>query len=217
VEQKDTTKKVQGIFRHTTLPRTLQLATDIDCNSIQEEVTVSAGRHVDWGRSKWEDLCGFHLIKLVGDFVLLRNNESIPADIVVLSTSEASSVCYVETKNLDGETNLKIKKGVAELAYINSPTGCKGIRGYLDVEIPTTNLYTFNGALTVKHGNNLETSIAIGASGLLLRGCILRNTAWMIGIVVYTGVDTRIMLNSGPTPSKRSKIERQVNSQVIPD
>lgn len=58
----------------------------------------------------------------------------------------------------------------------------------------------------VKHPINLETT--------LLRGCVLRNTAWVIGIVIFTGEDTKIVLNSGGTPSKRSKVERQMNPQV---
>jgi phospholipid-translocating ATPase len=48
----------------------------------------------------------------------------------------------------------------------------------------------------------------------LLRGTVLRNTEWVIGIVLYTGMDTKIVLNSGGTPSKRTKVERQMNPQV---
>jgi len=49
---------------------------------------------------------------------------------------------------------------------------------------------------------------------MLLRGTVLRNTGWVIGIVLYTGEDTRIVMNAGGTPSKRSKVERQMNPQV---
>jgi magnesium-transporting ATPase (P-type) len=57
-------------------------------------------------------------------------------------------------------------------------------------------------------------TIPISINNLLLRGCTLRNTEWVIGIVVYTGVDTKLLLNSGATPSKRSMIEKQMNPQV---
>ena len=49
---------------------------------------------------------------------------------------------------------------------------------------------------------------------MLLRGTVLRNTQWAIGLVLYTGEDTKIVMNSGDTPSKRSKVERQMNPQV---
>ena len=50
---------------------------------------------------------------------------------------------------------------------------------------------------------------------MVLRGCSIRNTAWAIGLVVFTGQDTKIMLNGGDTPSKRSKIEKETNFNVI--
>jgi len=49
----------------------------------------------------------------------------------------------------------------------------------------------------------------------LLRGSILRNTDWVIGVVIYTGCDTKVILGSGKTPSKRSKIEKTMNPQVV--
>ncbi|KAJ3032514.1 hypothetical protein HK097_005212, partial [Rhizophlyctis rosea] len=62
--------------------------------------TKTTGPPSVWQRSKWEDV-------RVGDFVFLRGDDPIPADLVIISTSENDGVCYVETKNLDGETNLK--------------------------------------------------------------------------------------------------------------
>lgn len=59
---------------------------------------------------------------MVGDFVKLKSDESIPADILLLNTSDTNSVCHIETANLDGETNLKQREVVKGLnMVINKP------------------------------------------------------------------------------------------------
>ena len=53
-----------------------------------------------------------------GDLVVVRKNQQIPADIVLLNTNLDDGVCYVETMNLDGETNLKIKKALDSTSFV---------------------------------------------------------------------------------------------------
>ena len=48
----------------------------------------------------------------VGDFVQLQCNETIPADILLLYSSDQNGICHLETANLDGETNLKQRRVV---------------------------------------------------------------------------------------------------------
>ena len=140
--------------------------------------------------------------------------------MIIISTSEPDSACYVETKNLDGETNLKIKRGINELQQVKKPEDCRSIRCYVDSEPPHPNLYSYTGTMSLfPPGVTLEKSnrrlIPIASNGILLRGCVVRNTKWVIGLVVYTGKDSKIMLNSGVTPSKRSRLDRQINPQIM--
>lgn len=194
-----------------------------------------------WKRTRWQDL-------RVGDFVYLRNDDAVPADIVVLSTSEPDGLCYVETQNLDGETNLKIMRSLQATNEINTVDDCKRSKFYIESEPPHANLYSYNGVLKWKiemdtineEGEEIkgvplspsqtipeedeeeededavshEKTEAITSSSVLLRGCVLRNTGWVIGLVLFTGNETKIMLNSGKTPSKRSKIEKATNPHV---
>ncbi|KAI8973092.1 phospholipid-transporting ATPase 1 [Trametes punicea] len=162
-----------------------------------------------WERTLWKKL-------EVGDIVLLRENDQVPADIVVLSTSDPDNMCYLETKNLDGETNLKPRRSVKATSSITSEEDIERACFVLDSEPPHANLYMYHGVLRYKDsstGEQKQESVTINE--LLLRGCTLRNTAWVIGLVVFTGADSKIMLNGGDTPSKRSKIEKETNFNVI--
>ena len=155
-------------------------------------------------KSKYEDI-------RVGDLVKLEDNEAVPADIVILSSSEPNSVCYIETKNLDGETNLKILQSPLIVNHIFSDEELPTMKLSITAEAPNSNLYRFNGHLTVGLDG---TKLPLTANNFLLRGSSLRNTSYIYGVVIYTGADTKLVLNSGPTPSKRTRIERRLNSQV---
>jgi phospholipid-translocating ATPase len=172
-----------------------------------------------WERTLWKKL-------EIGDFVLLRENDQIPADIIVLSTSDADGLCYVETKNLDGETNLKPRKSLKATSSLQSEEDIEHARFLIDSEPPHANLYLYNGVLKYRSalptpgddspaGPEEDRFEAITINSLLLRGCTVRNTNWIIGLVVFTGADTKIMLNGGDTPSKRSKIEKETNFNVV--
>ena len=168
-----------------------------------------AGGSIRWERTLWKKL-------EVGDIVLLRDNDQVPADIVVLSTSDPEGMCYLETKNLDGETNLKPRKSVRATSSITSEDDIEKSSFYLDSEPPHQNLYQYHGVLRYTDPRTQEEKQEpVTINELLLRGCAVRNTAWIIGLVVFTGADTKIMLNGGDTPSKRSKIEKETNFNVI--
>ncbi|CAG8499976.1 11543_t:CDS:10 [Ambispora leptoticha] len=168
----------------------------------------------EWQETLWKDV-------RVGDFIKLKNDDFIPADVLILSTSEPNSLCYVETKNLDGETNLKIRQTVPETDHLNTPKDCASIKFYVDSEPPTTNLFSYNATLVFPEGlpgrprpRSGAIRVPINLNAMLLRGCVLKNTEWVIGVVVFTGTDTKLALNSGKTPSKRSRIEKQMNPQI---
>ncbi|KAM0812980.1 putative Phospholipid-transporting ATPase [Seiridium cardinale] len=154
----------------------------------------------------------------VGDFVRLYNDDELPADIIVLSTSDPDGACYVETKNLDGETNLKVRTALRCGRTLRHARDCEKAEFSIESEAPQPNLYKYNGAINWTqdvHGSAKEMSEPISIDNVLLRGCNLRNTDWVLGIVVFTGHDTKIMMNAGITPSKRARIARELNFNVI--
>lgn len=154
----------------------------------------------------------------VGDFVRLYNDDELPADIIVLATSDPDGACYVETKNLDGETNLKVRQALRCGRTLKHARDCERAQFVIESESPQANLYKYNGAIQWKqdiHGHTKEMSEPITIDNLLLRGCNMRNTDWVLGVVVFTGHDTKIMMNAGVTPSKRARIARELNFNVI--
>ena len=88
------------------------------------------------------------------------------------------------------------------------------VGGVVVAEAPNESIFTFTGRLRLDRGGAAEEE-ALGASNILLRGTQLRNTAWCIGIVVYTGPDTRMVMNSSKTPLKLANLERVINMAML--
>ncbi|KAK8953038.1 Phospholipid-transporting ATPase 1 [Platanthera guangdongensis] len=143
-----------------------------------------------------------------GEVVKIFCDESIPCDMVLLGTSDPNGVAYIQTMNLDGESNLKTRYARLESTSMCSETG--SYSGIIRCEQPNRNIYDFTA--------NMEYNghkIPVGQSNIVLRGCQLKNTAWIIGVVVYAGQETKAMLNSAISPSKRSKLESYMNRETL--
>ncbi|KIM48588.1 hypothetical protein M413DRAFT_437796 [Hebeloma cylindrosporum] len=171
----------------------------------QDQGNDSTPSKPHWKQTFWEDV-------RVGDFVQIRNNQSFPADILICTTSEDENVAFVETMNMDGETNLKSRRGVPALSNLNTAQECADPQTSFRIqcERPDTDMYRLNANVTIDGSTS-----PVDLSMTLLRGTVLRNTEWVIGIVLFTGLDSKIVMNSGGTPSKRSKVERQMNPMVF--
>ncbi|KAH7307649.1 hypothetical protein KP509_22G070700 [Ceratopteris richardii] len=145
----------------------------------------------------------------VGDVVQVQKDEFFPADLLMLSSSYPDGVCYVETMNLDGETNLKLKKTLEATLELDGDDEFKGFTGTIRCEDPNPNLYSFIG--------NLEydgSVLPIGPQQILLRDSKLRNTQYIYGVVIFSGHETKVMQNAMDPPSKRSRIERKMDSII---
>jgi len=128
----------------------------------------------DLNRSKAEVLQGgefqerkWYQIR-VGDIVRVESGKPFPADLILLASSEPEGLCYIETANLDGETNLKIKQALPETAGILSPGVLGRVQGTLKSEQPNNHLYTYEGTLTIDTGGG-EKELPLNPDQLLLR------------------------------------------------
>lgn len=79
-------------------------------------------------------------------------------------------------------------------------------------EGPNPYLYKFNGSLQWMRCTNPSP---LTADNFLLRGSKLMNVRYVIGVIVYTGHDTKIMLNSVKAKPKKSELEITMNYMII--
>ncbi|KAJ7357638.1 Phospholipid-transporting ATPase IA [Desmophyllum pertusum] len=147
----------------------------------------------------------------VGDIVKVVNGQFFPADLIILSSSEPMGMCYIETSNLDGETNLKIRQALPLTAKMTSLLEVRCMQGRVECEGPNNRLYDFVGNITLQ----TQKSVPVGPEQILLRGAHLRNTQWIFGLVVYTGHDSKLMQNSTAAPIKRSNVDHTTNIQIL--
>lgn len=182
----------------------------------KQHVEDVSGERTRFKNRRWKDVS-------VGDIIRVRANEEIPADVIIISTSDIEGGCYIETKNLDGESNLKNKNALrcGGSGNLKHSSDLGAVKFWVECDAPNGSLYTFKG--TVHYENYSETGElinadereAVTADNVLLRGSTLRNTKQIIGLVIYTGDETKIMINSGITPTKQSRISRELNLSVI--
>ncbi|GMG22169.1 unnamed protein product [[Candida] boidinii] len=86
----------------------------------------------------------------VGDIIRLRENEECPADCIVLSTSDIEGDCHIETKNLDGETNLKSRYSLKCTMSLKHACDLERSKMMINCEPPNPDLYKFKGILRYK-------------------------------------------------------------------
>ncbi|KAL4309168.1 hypothetical protein GQ457_01G040580 [Hibiscus cannabinus] len=169
---------------------------DMEVNGRKVKVHTGEGA---FGKKAWQDV-------QVGDVVRVEKDQFFPADLLLLSSNFEDGICYVETMNLDGETNLKAKRALEVTLDFDEDEDFKIFKGMIKCEDPNPSLYTFVG--------NFEYDgqvYALEPSQILLRDSKLRNTEFVYGIVIFTGHDSKVMQNSTNSPSKRSKIERKMD------
>ena len=161
-----------------------------------------------WEKKFWCDIA-------VGDIVKVVNDQFFPSDLLILSSSEPNGMCYVETANLDGETNLKIRQS---LAMTYECVTCEKLVSDLsqtlasiECDPPNKHLYEFQGTLKID-----DRIVPITPDQILLRGAKLKNCNWIFGCVVYSGHETKLMMNSMiRSPLKQSKVEQLTNTHIL--
>ena len=199
-------RKSHHLKRSEPIPHSL-----INPNLIEENAANNVS--LTFKNKRWKDVC-------VGDMIRIRANEEIPADIMIISTSDIDSNCYLETKNLDGESNLKTRLAIPCGGDLSHARDLVNTKFWVECDPPNKRLYDFKGTIHYENYDasrqliNDDEKESVTYDNIALRGSTLRNTKWVVGLVIYTGAESKIMLNSGITPTKASRISRELNLSV---
>lgn len=157
---------------------------------------------------------------MVGDIVMLTDSAKVPADFLILGTENENGICYVETMELDGETNLKVRRSPVCFKPIQSTKDESKIINFfeqnkplIECDTPNIKLEKFQGNVTLSFGNGERHPL--NNDHVALRGMKIENTKWTIGLIIYTGDDTKLMKNSGALIWKRTHTDKLLNVLVL--
>jgi len=143
----------------------------------------------------------------VGDVLEIHDGEVVPADCLLLNANSDSGECYIETRSLDGETNLKPKLAIRNVNEYFSGRKSDDI-GVLHVQCqpPNANLYQFSAVASWK-GGRYEADL----KQFLPRGSHLRNSNKVTVLVLFTSTDCKLVMNEGSYKFKQSQLDRNIN------
>ena len=156
-------------------------------------------RNGQFTQHKWEDI-------KCGDIVEVKSETQLPCDLIVLFSDTDDGICFKTTANLDGETNLKRRSVPAKFPSLREETDFSNLRGVIKCDKPNLRLYEFNGKIVL---NGQQYPVA--NDNILLRGSTLKIAPVIYGCAIYTGLETKMMMNSKFKSNKLSCIERKLN------
>ena len=206
------------------LPLIIVLAVSLIREGIEDCQRASLDRQqnneptLSYRNKKWTDTISGDLD--MGELVLVAQNQTFPADLILLDSKLNDGLCFIETATLDGEKTLKQKEAPKEMAgklrnETDMPIDGFDISGDVITDPPNPDLYLLSKIMKLSFNGGPEMTIPLSAKQLLLKGAKLKNTPYIVGIVVYVGHDCKIMKNAKEPVTKYSSLERLMNFGLV--
>jgi len=170
------------------------------------------------GKIQWEQTCLAEV--KVGDIIKIKDQEQVPADCILLQVSDCKPECFVKTAALDGERNLKPKLA-NELISENFDRmfGPKAQQAKVELEVtcipPVKELYYFEGRLKASLPEEPEFKMNLDLNQFLHRGSYIENSGSVTALVVYTGKESKLIMNLGKYVFKMSSFEKILNKIML--
>ena len=146
----------------------------------------------------------------IGDIIELKKDERVPADIIVLKTFNESdeNQSFIRTDQLDGETDWKLRKAPGATQNLNEYQ-ILTLNGFINYEPPSKFIYNFEGLLVIKNEGNVIKE-ALGLENTMWASTVVASQK-IIGIVIYTGNETRARMNSSTPKIKIGILDQELN------
>ncbi|XP_019729725.1 putative phospholipid-transporting ATPase IIB isoform X1 [Hippocampus comes] len=145
----------------------------------------------------------------VGDLIIAEKNQRIPADMIFLRTSEKNGTCFIRTDQLDGETDWKLKVAVGCTQRLPAVGDLFSINAFVYAQKPELDIHSFEGNFTREDADpqvheSLSIENTLWASTVVASGTV-------IGVVIYTGKETRSVLNTSEAKNKVGLLDLELN------
>ncbi|VDL83939.1 unnamed protein product [Nippostrongylus brasiliensis] len=146
----------------------------------------------------------------VGDVIIIGRDRRVPADVVLLRTTERSGACFIRTDQLDGETDWKLRVAVPFTQHLMNEAEIMEINCEIYAEKPQKDIHAFVGTIKVTTDDHVQDGSLNVENVLWANTVVASGTA--VGIVVYTGRETRSVMNTTLPESKVGLLDLEVNN-----
>ncbi|XP_018322977.1 probable phospholipid-transporting ATPase IIB isoform X2 [Agrilus planipennis] len=145
----------------------------------------------------------------VGDLIIVDKDERVPADLVLLRTSERSGTVFVRTDQLDGETDWKLRLAIPATQKLPSDSHLFDINASIYAEKPQKDIHSFIGTF-IRH-DSVNSDESLDLENTIWSNCVVAS-GQALGVVIYTGPETRSVMNNSAPRSKVGLLDMELNT-----
>ncbi|OWR43030.1 putative phospholipid-transporting ATPase IIB like protein [Danaus plexippus plexippus] len=143
----------------------------------------------------------------VGDIVMLHKGQRVPADMILLRTNETMGTVFIRTDQLDGEIDWKLRIPLPSTQKLQTDAHLLDINAKLFVDKPEKDIHSFIGTCTRMDEEECDS---LDIENTLWSGCVVAS-GQATGLVIYTGCETRSVMNNATPRSKLGRLDLRIN------
>ena len=145
----------------------------------------------------------------VGDLIKVVKDQRVPADIMLLRTGDGTGEAFIRTDQLDGETDWKLRTALGVTQSLSDDEALRGHDFSVTAEAPMKDIHKFNGKLVQM---SMDQQYGVGIDNMMWANTVLASGPYVVGVVVYTGIETRQAQNTSKARVKVGLLEKEINN-----